>query len=259
MASERAASPPRSKAFLNQKLPSLPSVAREVAALLDLKAVSRVLRPGHEIVSEGRRCNSVFLITEGIAIRYRILRDGQRQIINFLLPGDFADVTSCRFESALFSVKTLTHAAIAPIPLTRVIGLLDSQPQLAAKLLWSFSSEAIILAEHLIAVGRRSARERIAHFLLELLVRLQNVGLADERSYRLPLTQEMISDALGLSIPYVNRVLHELRDAGLVRIKDRQVIIDDIEELSAIADFENAYLKPASLAELLPDAVGVGA
>ena len=242
-----ASAPPRA---LNYKLsPRLPAVAEEATALLDLRSSSRTVRAGQEIVSEGRRCSGVFLITEGIALRYRVLRDGRRQVLNFVLPGDFAGVTSCRFDTAPYTVKTLTRATVAPIPLGRLIGLFDSQPQLAAKLFWSFAAETAILAEHLIAVGRRSATERIAHMLLELLVRLQLVGLADERSYRLPLTQETIGDALGLSVPYVNRVLRQLRDDGLVRITDQLVMIENIEELSVLADFEHSYLRPLSIAD----------
>jgi len=79
------------------------------------------------------------------------------------------------------------------------------------------------------------------------------LGLAGERSYRLPLTQETISDALGLSIPYVNRVLRQLRRDGLVTIKDQLVVIEKIDELSVLADFEHTYLKPLSLAELLTE------
>jgi len=251
VAIESAAAAPRQKVHLNYQLsPSLPLVAEQATVLLDLKAARRALRPGQEIISEGRRCGGVFLIIEGIAIRYRILRDGQRQILNFLLPGDFAGVTSCRFESALYSIKTLTHATISPVPLAKLIGVLASDPQFAAKLFWSFSGESAILAEHLIAVGRRSARERVAHLLLELFSRLRLVGLADERSYRMPLTQEVIGDALGLSIPYVNRVLQQLRHEGLVSIKDQLVVIENIEELSAVADFDQGYLKPLSIAEL---------
>jgi CRP-like cAMP-binding protein len=216
----------------------LPQVAAEATVLLGLKAVSRIVHSGQEIVSEGKRCTSVFLITERIAIRYRILRDGQRQILNFVIPGDFAGGRSCFFPTALYSVKALTHAEISPIPVPKWIGLFESHPRLATKLFRSFASEAAILAEHLITIGRRSALERAAHLLLELLIRLQLVGLADERSYRLPLTQETIGDALGLSIPYVNRVLQQLRHDGLVTIKDQLVVIENMEELSAVADFD---------------------
>src|ERR1700693_500053 len=249
MASEAAS--PRRLAILNQKLsPSLPLLAREASVLLDLTSVSRAVRPGQEIVSEGKRCSAVFLITDGIAIRYRILRDGQRHILNFVLPGDFAGTVSCRFERALYSVKTLTQATMSPIPLPNLIKLFDSHPRLAIKLFWSFSCDSTMLAEHLIALGRRSALERVAHFLLALFTRLQDVGLADQQSFRLPLTQEMISDALGLSIPYVNRILQQLRQAGLATIKDRTVTINNIAEMSELADFEHGYLRPLSIHEL---------
>ena len=250
---QAAAATPRSKTPISQRSePNLPPIVAELGALFDLEAVSRAVRPGQEIISEGRRCGAVFVLIEGIAIRYRILRDGQRQILNFVLPGDFVGVMSCRFDSALCSVKTLTAGTIAAIPLPALVAFSEAQPRAAAKLFWSFGCEAAILAEHLIAVGRRSARERIAHLLLELHSRLARIGLAGERSYRLPLTQEIISDTLGLSIPYVNRVLQELRQQKLVTIKDQWVVIENFDELAALADFEHAYLRPLSIAELLP-------
>jgi CRP-like cAMP-binding protein len=231
--------------------PPLPGIAGELAALLDLKGASRGIRPGQEIISEGKRCNTVFLIVDGIAIRFRILRDGQRQILNFLLPGDFAGITSCRFDNALHSVRMLTSGVVAPVPVARLFDLFETHPQQAATLFWSFAAETAILNEHLIAVGRRPALERIAHLLLELHTRLREVGLADDDSYRLPLTQEMISDALGLSIPYVNRLLQQLRQGRLVTLKDQLVVIENREELAALADFEHAYLRPLSLAEFI--------
>lgn len=254
MAIEVVAAPSRSRRIPPTKLsPSLPRDTSELAELLDLKGAARSVRAGHELISEGKRCTSLFLISDGVAIRYRILRDGQRQILNFLLPGDFAGITACRFAHALYSVRTLTPATIAPVPVARLLALFETHTQLAARFFWSFTAERAIISEHLIAIGRRSAPERIAHLLLELHNRLQVIGLANERSYRLPLTQEMISDALGLSIPYVNRVLQQLRQDGLVTFKDRQVIIENMDELRAFADFEQAYLQPLSFGEFIAE------
>ena len=106
-------------------------------------------------------------------------------------------------------------------------------------------------AEHLIDVGRRSALERVAHFLLELLTRLKIIGLADERSFRMPLTQELIADALGLSVPHVNRTLRQLREDELVSIEGSVVIIKNVEALSALADFEKSYLDQFRLPDIL--------
>jgi CRP-like cAMP-binding protein len=240
---------------LTQKLSQcVPLAPNEILLLRDLQSGSRLFRRGQEIIVEGKTYRTLFIVMEGVAIRYRILRDGRRHVLSVLLPGDIAGITACFFESSLYSVRTITDSWVSPVPLARVMSLFHSHPQLAAKLFWSFSCEAAIYAEHLIAIGRRTALERVAHFLLELLTRLQAVQLADERSFCLPLTQELIADALGLSIPYVNQALRTLRDDNLVCIKDKIVIIKDVDALSALVDFERHYLKPLSIVDLLNEA-----
>jgi CRP-like cAMP-binding protein len=225
--------------------------ACDIDVLDAFHATHRLVRRGRDIVSEGRSYQTMFVVLEGSAVRYRILRDGRRQVLNILLPGDFVGFPGCFFENALYAITALTDAVICPMPLAALIGLFERRPRLAATIFWSFACEAAIYAERLIDVGRRSALERIAHFLLELLTRLQVVGLADDRSFRMPLTQELIADAQGLSVPHVNRTLRQLRDDGLVTIEDQRVVINDIESLSALADFDTTYLRrlciPASL------------
>jgi CRP-like cAMP-binding protein len=184
----------------------------------------------------------LLVMMEGISIRYRILHDGRRQILNIALPGDFVGFPACFFESALYSIGALTDTVLAPIPFATLLGLFGEQPRLAAAIFWSFASEAAIYTEHLTDVGRRSALERVAHFLLELLTRFQIIGLADECSFPMPLTQELIGDALGLSVPHVSRTLRQLRDDQLVRVEAHRVTIKDVDALSALADFERSYL-----------------
>lgn len=237
--------------FTQKLSQSIPLTAKEISLLLELQSGNRFFRRGQEIIVEGRSYRKLFIVMQGVAMRYRILRDGRRHVLNLVLPGDIAGVPGCFFESALYSIRTLTDLWASPVPFARIINMFHTHPQLAAKLFWSFSCEAAIYAEHLIAVGRRTALERVGHFLLELLTRLQAVKLADERSFYLPLTQELIADALGLSIPYVNQVLRSLRDDNLVCIKDKVVVIRDVEALSALVDFERNYLKPLSIADLL--------
>jgi CRP-like cAMP-binding protein len=214
----------------------------EVAVLDDLQSATRVVRRNREIITEGRKYDALFVLSEGVSIRCRILHDGRRQILNIALPGDFIGFPSTFSERALYSVTALSDCVVAPVLFSRLLGLFDKQPRLAAAIFWSFACEAAMYAEHLIDVGRRSALERIAHFLLELLTRLQVIGLADERSFRMPLTQELIGDALGLSVPHVNRTLSQLRNDELVNIEEHIVIIKDVEALSALADFDRSYL-----------------
>jgi hypothetical protein len=110
----------------------------------------------------------------------------------------------------------------------------------------SAASEAAILGEHLIDAARRSAYERISHLILELFVRLKGVGLTDDMSFEMPLTQELIGDAVGLTTVHVNRTMRSLREDKLIALDGRHVTILDFEALSLISDFENSYLGAAA-------------
>jgi CRP-like cAMP-binding protein len=154
-------------------------------------------------------------------------------------------------ESSLYSTKALTEVAVATVPFSKINALSETHPRLITKIFWWLSCESTIYAEHLVDLGRRSALERVAHFLLELLTRLKAVSLADDQSFKIPLTQELIADALGLSIPHVNRVLRRLREDNLVVVEDQRVTVKDIESLSELADFEPGYLSCIPGGELL--------
>jgi CRP-like cAMP-binding protein len=228
---------------LTQKLSRLVTLSPdEVSVLENLQSTTRIVRRNREIITEGRKYDGLLILIDGVAIRQRILHDGRRQILNIALSGDFIGFPSNFFEIALYSITALADCIVSPVPFPTLLGLFDSQPRLAGAIFWSFACEAAMYAEHLIDVGRRSALERVAHFLLELLTRLEIIGLADDHSFRMPLTQELIGDALGLSVPHVNRTLRQLRDDELVSIEEHMVIIKDVEALSALADFEQSYL-----------------
>ena len=242
---------PRVATPLTRKLSRLVTLAQDEIAILDeLQSARRVIRRNREIMTEGRKYDALLILIDGIAIRCRILHDGRRQILNIALPGDFIGFPSAFSQRALYSISALEDCVVAPVPFPQLLGLFDGQPKLAAAIFWSFACEAAMYAEHVIDVGRRSALERIAHFLLELMTRLQVIGLADERSFRMPLTQELIGDALGLSVPHVNRTLRQLRNDELVSIEEHVVIIKDVEALSALADFEGSYLDQFRLPEM---------
>jgi CRP-like cAMP-binding protein len=224
--------------------------AEEIAALAELQANPRKVPRHREIIAEGRTYDGLLVLIEGAAIRYRILPDGRRQIINIALPGDFIGFPGCFFEHALYSITSVVECLVAPVAFGRLLGLFERYPRLAATIFWSFSCETAIYAEHLIDVGRRSAIERIAHFLLELLTRFEAIGQAEAHSYHLPLTQELIGDALGLSVQYVNQTLRQLRGENLIRLDGPRVTILDYDGLVALADFQRSYLERFRIAEL---------
>jgi CRP-like cAMP-binding protein len=251
MKSLPSAQPGAETVFARRFATQLSLTPDELPIIRDICASSRPVRRRQDIVIEGKRNRNIFFVLEGIFVRYRIMRDGQRQIVSILLPGDMAGARSCFFETALYSIRSLTNGLVATLPLDGLFGLLDRQPQLAGKIFCAFVHDAAICAEHVVVVGRRSARERIAHFLLELLTRLRAIGLADDHSYRIPFSQDIICDALGLSLAYVNRELRRLTQDGLLEISDHKVVIKDIEALSELADFERRYLQPMPLGEVM--------
>lgn len=235
----------------------VPLTPEETELLRELQSAGRRVERGREIVVEGRRYDGLQILLDGVALRYRVLNDGRRQVLNVVLPGDFIGFPGCFFENALYTIAALSECTVSPVPFTRLLGLFETHPRIGAAIFWSLSCEAAMYAEHLIGVGRRSALERVAHFLLEMLTRLQAIGLADERSFRLPLTQEVLADALGLSVQYVNQTIRQLRQENLVTIERQQVTIHNLEALTALADFERTYLsrfRIAELAENWPDA-----
>ena len=237
---------------LTQKLSHLiPLAADEIRQLGELQSDGRFFRRGEEVIVAGKSDRTLFVILDGFACRYRLLSDERRQVLNVVLPGDIAGAPDSSFESALYSVRAITDLWASPVEFGGVMDLLRRHPKLAAKMFWLFSCEAAIYAERLITVGRRTALNRVAHFLLELLTRLQMVGLGDERSFRLPVSQALIADALGLTVPYVNQVLRSLREDNLVCIEDKVVTINDVAALSVLVDFNDNYLKPTSITDLL--------
>jgi CRP-like cAMP-binding protein len=224
---------------------------QEIAVLAEMQLPTRTVRRDREILTEGRQYNDLFVLLEGSAIRYQVSRDGRRQILNVVLPGDFIGFPACFFQGALFSVAALTDARLSSVPVPHLLSLFQRHRRLAGILLWQFSCEAAMYTEHLVNLGRRSAVERVAHFLLELLTRLQAIGLAEARSYSMPMTQAAIGDLLGLSVAHVNRSFRQLRDDGLVTIDGRSIVIDDFEGLAAIAEFEKSYINRFRMNDVL--------
>jgi CRP-like cAMP-binding protein len=239
-------------AALAEMLAKFSLTPAEASLVFGLQPDVHFFRSGEEMIVEGERCLRLLVIMEGFAIRYRKIRR-RRHVLNIVLPGDVAGSSSCHFENALYSEKALTDLRALSIPVVRVMNLLHSRPQVATKLFWGFAYESAIYFEHITNIGRRNARERIGHFLLELLTRLQAVSLADQQSFSLPLTQGLIADVLGLSIPYVNLVLRKLHEDGLVSINYQTVVIDDVAALSTLVGFERDYLKPLSIIDLLSE------
>lgn len=225
--------------------------AGEAAFLQELHQPVRRYARRKEIVVETRQSDHVSLLISGAVFRYKLLPDGRRQALMLGLPGDFVGFPSCLFGVAVNSVAALSDIVVSEIELARLFEVFDKFPRLGAALFWSSASDIALYGERLTDLGRRSAYERLAHLLLELLMRLRTVGLAGEQSYDFPLTQELMADLLGLSTPHVNRMIRCLREEGLATIEGSHVVIHDVGALGSLAGFDERYYAPRPIPGLL--------
>lgn len=214
----------------------------EKAYLVDLQGAPRGVPAGRQIVVEGEAYTDIHFLHDGWAFRTKVLPDGRRQIFGYLVPGDVIGLRSSLLTYADDTVEALTDCQISSFSLDRLYDACRNHPRLIIALMWSAAHEQSMLSEQIMRIGRRNALERVAHFFLELLRRLQLVDEAGRRSYVLPLTQELIADTLGLSIVHVNRTLRKLRQRGLVDIENGRLVIHNLRELVAVADFDPLYL-----------------
>ena len=229
---------------LTRKLSHFLPLSRSDEDLLDSLTIRDESFAAHvDIISEGMTPRSVFLIKEGMAIRYRLLPDGGRQIITFLIPGDFCDVHVFLAMAMDHSIGTLTPVRIAAISRDRMMDTFTHRPRISAALWWSSMQEEAMLRERIVSLGRRDARGRIAYLLCELLWRHVAVGLTQNGKFRLPLTQTELGDTLGLTPVHVNRILKEFRERGLISIDHRMLHLLDLDGLQSIAAFNERYLK----------------
>ena len=202
----------------------------------------RELAPGKLIVQAGTTLSQCTLLCEGYVCRYRDLADGQRQIMEIHVPGDFLDLHSFLLKQLEHNVGTMAPVVYASVPHEAIRIITETQPHLARMLWFSTLLDAAIHRERILSVGRRSAAARIAHLFCELYVRLELVGLAQEGRYRLPLTQGDLADTTGLTSVHVNRMLKKLRGDGLLTFRGGEAVIHDWEGLQRVAEFDPAYL-----------------
>jgi len=194
------------------------------------------------IVRAGEALSFSTLLLDGIMCRYKDLREGQRQIMELHVAGDFADMHSYTLKRLDHNVMTLSPARIAIMQHEDARRLFDAHPRLRDIYWFGTNLDAAIHREWTLSLGRRDARSRTAHLFCELKERLGIVGLAQEDGFDLPLTQADLAECLGLTSIHVNRVLKELRESGILQFRGGRVAILNLAELVRIAEFDPAYL-----------------
>lgn len=194
-----------------------------------------------DLISEGDKPSNVHLVMEGFACRYKVLENGKRHIMAYLLPGDVCDLHVFVLNEMDHSLGTLSPCSVVDIPRPQVLALLE-RPAIARALWVAAMVDEATLREWLVNIAGRSAEARVAHLLCELLFRLRAVGMANGDSYELPITQGELADTMGLSDVHMNRVIQRLRKEKLITLKSKNLVILDFERLAAFSGFDPNYL-----------------
>ena len=213
------------------------------AAVLDLPYTRKVYEPTAYIVREGATdLSQCGLIVAGYAFRQKLTSDGRRQILSLNLQGDLLDLHHLFLKRADHSVLALTRLETLNIDRPALQRLVLREPAVAQALWMEALVDASIYRDWITNVGQRDARARVAHLLCEFAVRMGAVGLGDGRSCQLPMTQEQIGDAVGLTSVHVNRTLKALERDGVIRRSKREISFTDWDLVRHVGDFTSIYL-----------------
>ena len=214
----------------------------DVEKLIALCSDVRTVPAKQDILSEGERPDYVHVIIDGWAARYKTLRNGSRQIVAYLIPGDFCDLHVAILGHMDHGILALTRCRVAYIPSAELDVLTSQHNGLTKALWWSTLVDEGVLREWILNVGRRDAYERIAHLLCEMHARMRMVGLVEDGRLALPLTQDQLADTTGLTPVHVNRTLQRLRKENLIEIGKGMLTVLDVDALREAAGFNGNYL-----------------
>lgn len=225
------------------KLASIVALSdEERQALASLPMQVQEIRADQDLVREGDRPSRCCLLIEGFFCRYSMTGEGKRQILSFHIPGEIADLQSLHLRTMDHTLQTLTRCKVGFVTHETLQDLCRRHPRIMAALWRETLIDGAIFREWMINIGRREAYPRACHLLCELVTRLGAVGLVQDHTCELPLTQGELADALGVSGVHANRVLQEIRRDGLIGLKRSTLTVLDWEGLKRAGEFEPTYL-----------------
>ncbi|CAA2099330.1 Nitrogen fixation regulation protein FixK [Methylobacterium bullatum] len=228
---------------LSQKLEGYEALTDQDRRALD-KLVPRVRQVGPrvDLITEGEAPENVHLILDGFACRYKVLPDGQRQIMADLIPGDFCDLNVFILDQMDHNIGTISQCQVVDIPRRSIDEITAKHPNITRAFWWCALVDEAVLREWLVNIGGRAPNQRIALIMCELLMRLEAVGQVSDNSFTFPFTQNDLADSMGLSNVHVNRTIRELKTLGLISLKQRILTIHDADRLKAYCKFTPNYL-----------------
>jgi CRP-like cAMP-binding protein len=215
--------------------------SQEREAVAQAYGGARSYERGENIVDDSGDHLPLHLVTRGWAARVRTLEDGSHQITDFVLPGELCDLS--RLDGLPQTAVAISPSRAVLLDRSTLLRAIELHPRLALALFRLALSEQAILREWLVCLGRREKREHLAHLLCELHQRLRRVGLVSDDVFDLPLTQEQLADAMGMTAVHTNRVLQQLRKEGVISLGKHVLRIHQPRRLKEIGEFDGSYLE----------------
>ena len=219
----------------------IPMTDEELAYMRNFKAGELTIDTGTTVLMEGSNSPQLFTVLSGMGTRYKTLEDGKRQVINFLFPGDFIGLQAGIMGEMKHSVEASSPMVLCVFNRSDLWNMFKAHPGRAYDLTWIAAVEEHFLGETLVALGQRSAGQRIAWALLRIHHRLRAVGLEKAGAVPLAFRQQDLADALGLSLVHTNKTLMQLRRDGLAEWTDGRLTIHDRTKL---ADYAGSAPEP---------------
>ncbi|MCK0149512.1 Crp/Fnr family transcriptional regulator [Marivita sp. S6314] len=217
-------------------LPMFDDVTKEELAFLQrFKTGELVAEPKSEILAEGASSAQLYTVLSGMGVRYKSVPDGDRQVVGFVLPGDFVGLQSGVMGEMQHTVESTTLMTLCVFNRSELWSLFKSQPARAFDLTHLAATEEHLLGEALTAVGQLEAIGKIAWLLHRFFARLTALRLARNDGVPLPYRQQDFADALGLSLVHTNKTLGKLRDDGVADWTDGRLIVPKPAELARLA------------------------
>ncbi|WP_277981152.1 Crp/Fnr family transcriptional regulator [Sphingomonas phyllosphaerae] len=213
----------------------------EVDALTRATSTSRKITTKTDLIREGDRPGPVFVMLEGWAMRYKVLPNGSRQIMAFLMPGDACDLHIGLLAQMDHSIQTITPARVATISRTHMDELLDRYRGIAKAMYIAQLADEGTLRAWIVSMGRRSSIERVAHLICELFVRARGGDLTST-TFEIPFSQIILADALGMTPVHINRMLRELRTRDIISLRRGSMSVMNPSALASVAGFDENYL-----------------
>jgi len=215
---------------------------QDVEAIRSLPAVTKHYPPGQAIVRDGDRPAECCLISQGFCVRSKTTSNGRRQILSIHIPGEIPDLQSLHLHVLDHDLTTLTECTLGFINHVALREITRRRPNVAEVFWRDTLIDAAMFRDWIVNVGQRAAPSRLAHIIVELRERLKVVGKVLGARFEMPLTQEQLGEAMGITSVHVNRIVKQLRDDNVLELHRGSVTVIDEQKLLELADFDSLYL-----------------